>query len=50
MIDNRMLGFLRPTPVPGPLGARRKRDSLEFLMPGVRDSEASRASNSSKAS
>lgn len=33
MIDNRMLGFLKPTPVSGPRPMRRKRDSLEFLLP-----------------
>lgn len=33
MIDNRMLGFLKPTPVSGQVTARRKRDSLEFLLP-----------------
>lgn len=33
LIDNRMLGFLKPTPVSGPVPLRRKRDSLEFLLP-----------------
>lgn len=33
LIDNRMLGFLKPTPLSGTMPARRKRDSLEFLTP-----------------
>jgi hypothetical protein len=33
IIDNRMLGFLKPVPLNGSLAARRKRDSLEFLLP-----------------
>jgi hypothetical protein len=33
MIDQRMLSFLKPTPLPGPSLARRRRDSLEFLSP-----------------
>ncbi len=33
MIDARMLGFLKPTPISGPISTRRKRDSLEFLAP-----------------
>jgi hypothetical protein len=33
LIDTRMLGFLRPTPVSGAMPAKRKRDSLEFLRP-----------------
>ena len=32
MIDNRLLGFLKPTPVSGPATVQRKRDSLEFLL------------------
>lgn len=33
LIDNRMLGFLKPVPLSGTGPVRRRRDSLEFLTP-----------------
>ncbi len=50
LIDNRMLGFLRPTPVAGPMGVRRKKDSLEFLLPQQGRADSQGPSSGSKAS
>ena len=33
LIDGRMLGFLKPTAISGPVAGKRRRDSLEFLSP-----------------